>query len=71
MFKNLLAEMARKGLSINTLAKKIGISGKTLGIKLKGEREFTRREMMKIKHVFNDRYTLEYLFDDFEDEKSA
>lgn len=71
MFRNLLAEMAREGIEIKDLALKIGISAKSLGFKLHCKTEFTRKEMMKIKRTFNNRYTLEYLFELPEDEEAA
>ncbi|MHB8065798.1 MAG: hypothetical protein ACYDG2_24810 [Ruminiclostridium sp.] len=74
MFRNLRAEMARKGLSAKEIAAAIGMSEKALGHKLNGRSEFTRKEMCEIKNkFFNDRdLTYEYLFDlPGSDKKSA
>lgn len=68
MFKNLNAEMARKDLNGKIVALGIGMTEKTFSNKKLGKSEFTRSEMLKIKRVFFNDLTLEYLFESTEDE---
>ena len=50
-FNDLNAEIARCGLSLPELAKRIGISKKTIYSRMKGETEFTQSEISKIAEV--------------------
>ena len=63
MFRNLRAEMAREGLSGVHVATKIGISDRAFRNKMLGSTEFMRSEMLKVKNLFPEEVTLEYLFD--------
>lgn len=63
MFRNFRAEMAREGLSGIQVATKIGMSDKAFRNKMLGSTEFTRSEMRKIKDLFPEEVTFEYLFD--------
>ena len=67
MYKNLEAELARNGISKNSLAKTLNLSQKGLYSKLSGETDFTLTEVMKIKSLFKG-LTLEYLFTVSKDE---
>lgn len=61
MFSNLNAEMARKKLTIKSLAERTGINYESLKNKMSGTTEFKRSEMISIKKEFPD-FTLDYLF---------
>lgn len=63
MFRNLRAEMAREGFNGVQVATKIGISDKAFRNKMLGSTEFMRSEMLKVKNLFPEEVTLEYLFD--------
>lgn len=52
MFSNLNAEMARKKLTIKSLAAKTGINYDSLKNKMSGTTEFKRSEMIAIKKEF-------------------
>ena len=61
MFLNLIAEMARRKMTIKSLSEKTGIKYESLKNKMSGETEFKRSEMLSIKKEFPD-FTLDYLF---------
>lgn len=61
MFNNLNAEMARRKLTIKSLAEKTGINYESLKNKMSGNTEFKRSEMISIKKEFPE-YSLDYLF---------
>lgn len=52
-FNDLNAEIARCGLTIPELSKRIGISKKTMYSRMKGETEFSQSEISKIAEVLN------------------
>ena len=60
--RNLLAEMARYGVSNADLQKALGCSEKTVRNKLSGETEFSFPETIKIRNKFFEGFRLEYLF---------
>lgn len=62
-FPNLKAEMARNGVSGADISSKIGVSQKSFSNKLIGKTEFTRSEMIAIQSVFEQGFTIEYLFE--------
>lgn len=62
MYRELLGEMAKKGVSRRQLAESIGMSEKTLFNKLNGRTDFTWNEVNKIRNVINPAITLEELF---------
>lgn len=66
MLKNLLAEMAREGLTNKDIAGAIGKDVKSVSNKLHCKTEFTRREMVQIKQKFFPRQSLDYLFEQTE-----
>lgn len=61
VYANLKAEMVRKHLSVNELAKKMNISKKQLELKLLGLHEFNLDEIEFILREFND-CNFDYLF---------
>ncbi len=61
MFSNLNAEMARRKITIKSLAKKTGITYESLKNKMSGNTEFKRSEMISIKKEFPE-CSLDYLF---------
>lgn len=61
MFNNLNAEMARRKLTIKSLAKKTGMNYESLKNKMSGITEFKRSEMISIKKEFPE-CSLDYLF---------
>ena len=63
MFPRLISEMAVRKISINQLSKEMGICSKSLSHKLRGRKEFTRKEMLKIQQIFGGKLTLDELFE--------
>lgn len=63
VYPNLLAEIARKGLSIAEASRAIGISRNTLYFKMGGKSEFTLDEAVKIKDMLQIDLPLEVLFE--------
>lgn len=65
MYNNLKAELVRKNMSQEELARIIDIDNKTLSFKMLGKSKFNVDEMWLIKNqVFPD-LTLDYLFKQF------
>lgn len=62
MFRNLKAEMARKGLLSKDLAVTLKISDKSMTNKMCGKTEFTRKEMWTIKNEEFPDCSIDYLF---------
>ena len=62
MYKNLLAEMARKGIIHSQIAKAIGINPSTLSAKLNTYDRLKLCEAEKIKNTFFPSMSIEYLF---------
>ncbi len=63
MFKNLKAELARKGLSANNeIAKILGCTDRSASNKLNGKTALTVREAEAIKNSLFPHLTLDYLF---------
>ena len=60
--KNLLAEMARYGVSKYDIQKLLGCSEATVRNKLSGESEFTVPEALKIRNSYFIGFRVEYLF---------
>jgi transcriptional regulator with XRE-family HTH domain len=63
MFPNLIAEMARKGITQTDICKCINKNKSTVSEKMNGKREFKISEIIKIKDTFFSELTLEYLFE--------
>lgn len=62
MYPNLEAEMARKKITRNMLAKKLGITPTTLGKKLNGESILSLPESIAIKNILEVDIKVEVLF---------
>lgn len=67
LYPNLVAELARQGLTITKLADKLGMSRNNLYNKLWGVTNFTLKDITAIQEILkaadsNGDYTLEYLF---------
>lgn len=60
MYGNLMAEMARNGLSAKDLSVAVGVTYDTMLSKLNGKRDFKLSEMKTIQKLFGQ--TLDYLF---------
>ena len=69
MLKNLIAEMARVGISQKDLAKLIEKDERSISNKINCRTEFTRKEMVEIKKNYFPNCSLDYLFEQFQDEK--
>lgn len=65
MFKNLLAEMARRDINNLDLSKLLKLTPNTISRKMTGKSEFTRKEMFTIRNNFFPELTIEYLFQEF------
>jgi hypothetical protein len=65
MFKNLLAEMARRDINNLDLSKLLKLTPNTISRKMTGKSEFTRKEMFTIRNSFFPELTIEYLFQEF------
>ena len=63
MFRNLEAEMVRKGVSKKEMAALIGVSYNTIRNKINGKQKFLYDEAFKIREHFFPKLSLEYLFD--------
>ena len=65
MYRNLVAELARRGITRGFIADQINLSPSTFGKKIKGDSAFTLEQAEKILSILNDgdtNLTFEYLF---------
>lgn len=64
MYRELIGEIAKSGLTKKQLAKEIGVTEKTLSNKLTGKTDFTWSEVLRIRSVIDPMasLTLEHLF---------
>ncbi len=62
MYRELLGEMVKKGVSKKVLAEKIGVTEKTLFNKLNGKTDFTWSEVKTIRKIVSPEIPLEELF---------
>lgn len=62
MYPNLEAEMARKKITRNALAKELDVTPTTMGKKLNGETVLSLPDCIKIKNYLGVSMDLEYLF---------
>ncbi|RXI55261.1 transcriptional regulator [Clostridium tetani] len=69
MYRELLGELVKKGLTKKDLAKKIGVSEKTIFNKLNGKSDFTLSEIKKIRDLVCPGASLEKLFEKSEIKK--
>ena len=63
MFPNIRAEMARNNLTARNMASNLNLDERTLGNKLKGKTEFTWGEVQRIHTRFFPNCSIEYLFE--------
>ena len=63
-YKNLRAEMARKGVTVRQIAQFLKVRFATVSDKLNGRSRFFCDEAIQIKRRFFPECPLEYLFDD-------
>lgn len=63
MYPTLRAELARKGMTMKSIAKKIGIAESTLSLKFNGKFDFTLAEAENIKKEIGVDMPLEELFE--------
>ena len=62
MYRNIEAELVRKGTTKGDLAKALGITQATLSLKLNGKYEFSIKEAKKIKETLGIDMSLDELF---------
>ena len=62
MYRNLEAEMVRKGITQNQLAELLKLNSSTVSLKMNGKRDFSLNEAMRIKELLNVDIPLEKLF---------
>lgn len=62
MYRELLGEMVKHGITRKMLADKLGITSKTLFNKINGKTDFTWEEVKKIRSIVAPTKTLDELF---------
>lgn len=62
MYPNLDAEMARRKITRQTLAKELRITPSTLSFKLNGKAVLTLAECIEIRNVIDPKLSIDYLF---------
>ena len=67
MYPNLDAEMARRKITRQTLAKELRITPSTLSFKLNGKAILTLAECIEIRNVIDPKLSIDYLFASEED----
>lgn len=70
-YKNLRAEMARNGVTIRQIAESLGVRFATISDKLNGRSRFFCDEAFHIKRHFFPNCSIEYLFDDDDQQDTA
>ena len=63
MYRNLEAELARRGITKTQVAQELGITLGTLSLKLNGKYKLTLPEAIRIKKILNVDLPVEYLFE--------
>lgn len=71
MFSNLRAEMARKQITIQEIAKAIGVGRDTASQKLSGKTPITLTEAFKIEELYFPDSDVRYLFAELLDTQSS
>ena len=66
MYRELLGEMVKRGITRNEIAQKLGITPKSLFNKINGKTEFTWKEVKAIRKIVAPEKTLEELFKEVE-----
>ena len=59
--RNLRAEMARNGISVNQVEKAAGLSAPSIYSRFKGKTDFKVGELVKIRDPFSPALSLDYL----------
>ena len=67
-YRNLKAEMARAGISVEAIAKELNIHRNSASNKINGPSSFSIEEAIKIKEEFFPEFEYRYLFYTVEDE---
>lgn len=62
MYSVLRVEMYRAGITIKSLAERIGVSEKTMRNKISGDTPFTWPEALAVKKIVNPKMDMETLF---------
>lgn len=73
-YSNLRAEMARKGITILEISKKLGVERDTAGRKLSGKSQLYLREALTITKMFfsdNVEAKMKYLFSEIYNQKAG
>ena len=65
MYRNVKAEMTRRGITLETLAQQLGVTIGTLSNKLNGKQPLTFNEAKKIKSELAVDIPLEELFEEY------
>ena len=63
MYRNLEAELIRKGLSKQEIAHSLNVGYNTLLAKMRGDSSFTLDEAFKIRKIVSAEKPIEYLFE--------
>ena len=63
MYRELMGEMVKHGITRKVLANRLGITSKTLFNKINGVTDFTWEEVKKIRDIVAPNKTLEELFE--------
>lgn len=63
MYSNIEMLIFKRKLSKKLIAEKLGITYRTLLLKLNGKASFTLNEAMKLKEILNTELSIEELFD--------
>ena len=66
MYRELLGEMVKRGITRNEIAQKLEITPKSLFNKINGKTEFTWKEVKAIRKIVAPEKTLEELFKEVE-----
>ena len=62
MYSFLRGEMIKANITITSLAKKIGVTEKTMRNKINGDTDFTWTEALKVRSIVNPSLEMEKLF---------
>ena len=63
MYANLLTEMKRYNMTINSMSKDLKMAYEKLNDRFSGKTDWTRQEMLDIKYKYFPNLSLDYLFE--------